>query len=636
MQKKYSVREKLAYLFDRTLQRGTAFLILSLGLGTVTIVFLTGVVLVLAGFGPGGDPPPGLLEAIWIMFMRTLDPGVMAEDTGWGFRVLSLLATLGGILIASSLIGVITSGITERLAELKKGHAPLPLSNHYVILGWSERIPVLVQQLVVANESQQRADFAILAPLDPEVIYNAIAERVSDWQTTRIHIRSGSPAVQHHLDLVNPENAKTIFVASGEQSPAGPGAARVLLSLVTRQIPATTKIVAELERRELLEAFQSVVGKQLIPVFAKEFQERVAILGLCNSGVATAYEDLLNFEGTEVYTVRPPRRIAGQFGDLFMLLKHGVALGIVDAEGKVQLCPPVDAQVGEEDHLIVLAADDSLIAWSDTSFEFKDDVIDYKTMSTPSASRHLIVGWSAVGDALLKTLCKQCKPGSEITVALWNQAGLEQVMSAIQRGNGRGSTAHVKVTELVGLHGVGDLVEKGQYDNIVILCDTACTTSDDPDADVLLAQYLVHQALTRAGQEGRTRVAVELMLESDVSIAKAIGRHDDFVVAESLVSQLIAQLLENPRRSTIFNELFDLERYILGVKPVEALVYKGDEFRFGDACSSFLRHQHICLGFRDRAGRIILNPSKDLVMRMAEIEAFVVLQGVARNDTRST
>ena len=52
--------------------------------------------------------------------MRTIDTGTVAGDTGWSFRLVAFLITLGGIFIVSALIGIISNGLDNRLDELRR------------------------------------------------------------------------------------------------------------------------------------------------------------------------------------------------------------------------------------------------------------------------------------------------------------------------------------------------------------------------------------------------------------------------------------------------------------------------------------------------------------------------------------
>ena len=92
-------------------------------------------------------------EAAWEGLMRTLDAGTMGADTGWGFRLVMFLVTLGGVFITSTLIGVLTSGINGKMDDLRKGRSRVVESGHTVILGWSAQVFSIVRELVIANAS---------------------------------------------------------------------------------------------------------------------------------------------------------------------------------------------------------------------------------------------------------------------------------------------------------------------------------------------------------------------------------------------------------------------------------------------------------------------------------------------------
>src|SRR5512136_2820034 len=98
--------------------------------------------------------------------MRTFDAGTMGGDTGWGFRLVMLGVTIGGVFVISTLIGVLTAGVEGKLEELRKGRSRVIESGHTAILGWSEQIFTIISELAVANENQPRSCLVILADRD--------------------------------------------------------------------------------------------------------------------------------------------------------------------------------------------------------------------------------------------------------------------------------------------------------------------------------------------------------------------------------------------------------------------------------------------------------------------------------------
>jgi len=144
---------RLRYAFDNSMSKGAVALIGYLGLASLGLIMVAGLVVILFRIIPGGESEvPGFGEAMWLSLMRTLDSGTMGGDLGSGFRVTMLFVTLGGIFIVSSLIGVINNGIEAKLDELRKGRSFVVERDHTLILGWSPKIFTILSELVLAND----------------------------------------------------------------------------------------------------------------------------------------------------------------------------------------------------------------------------------------------------------------------------------------------------------------------------------------------------------------------------------------------------------------------------------------------------------------------------------------------------
>ena len=109
--RKTTLGDRLRYAFDNYMSRGTVALLFGLAMASLLVIFFIGVVISAFRISPPGEDPVGLVEAMWLSLMRTLDAGTMGGDTGWGFRLASLAVTLGGIFVISALIGVINNGM---------------------------------------------------------------------------------------------------------------------------------------------------------------------------------------------------------------------------------------------------------------------------------------------------------------------------------------------------------------------------------------------------------------------------------------------------------------------------------------------------------------------------------------------
>src|SRR5512140_2952670 len=113
-------RDRLRYAFDNSMAKGPIALIGWLALASLIIIVVVAVIVTILGISPGDGEPINFLEAFWLGLMRTLDAGTMGGDTGWGFRLAMFAVTIGGVFVISTLIGVLTSSVEDKVENLRK------------------------------------------------------------------------------------------------------------------------------------------------------------------------------------------------------------------------------------------------------------------------------------------------------------------------------------------------------------------------------------------------------------------------------------------------------------------------------------------------------------------------------------
>ena len=127
---KVTFRQRISYAFDKLMSRGTLSLISGLAILSVLVVVFISLVAIIFGIGPEGESSINFVTSFWLSLMRTLDPGTMGDDQGWAFRTLMLFVTIFGILMVSTLIGIVSRGILDRVENLRKGRSFVIEQNH--------------------------------------------------------------------------------------------------------------------------------------------------------------------------------------------------------------------------------------------------------------------------------------------------------------------------------------------------------------------------------------------------------------------------------------------------------------------------------------------------------------------------
>ncbi len=183
------------YKFDNLLSRGVVTLVIGLFLLSVLFVILIALLATLLQVGIGPDRHhDGFLSLFWSSLMHSLDGGVISTQSGsWQYILLMLVATLGGMVLLSILIGVLNSGISKKLDELRRGHSLVIEDGHTIILGWSPQIFYIIAELVTANQGKKHACISILAEKDKVDMEDEIRMKLGETGTTKIVCRRGNP-----------------------------------------------------------------------------------------------------------------------------------------------------------------------------------------------------------------------------------------------------------------------------------------------------------------------------------------------------------------------------------------------------------------------------------------------------------
>ena len=372
--KRATFRDRLRYRFDNFMSRGTIALVGALFAVTFLVILAGTLILVIARLKPEGSTESlSAAEALWQVTMRTIDTGTVAGDTGWSFRSVAFLITLGGIFIVSALIGIISNGLDNRLDELRRGRSTVIERGHTVILGWSPQVFSIVSELALANRhlrddrgsraAGRSACVAILADKDKVEMEEEIRTKVPDTLGTRVVCRSGNPLDLDDLQIVSPDTARAVIVVS----PGGPypdlPVAKTLMALAKdrEQRSHPYHIVAALQRRTNLELARMIGGDEA-QVFAVDSLVSRLIAQTCRqSGLSVVYAELFSFEGAAIYFREQPSLVGTTYGQALFCFPSATLIGLQYRDGGVEINPPMETAIQNGDKVIAIAASEAAI-----------------------------------------------------------------------------------------------------------------------------------------------------------------------------------------------------------------------------------------------------------------------------------
>jgi voltage-gated potassium channel Kch len=625
--RKITLADRLRYRFDNTISRGTVALIGWLFVLLAALVLASSLVVYASGVAPeAGGRRPGFLDTVWLSLMRTIDPGGVGGDQGsWPFLLSMLAVTAGGILVFSTLVGIIFTGIDNKLDGLRKGRSFVVEKGHTVVYGWSSEVFSVVSELVVANESRPSACVAVLAEKDKVEMEDEIRDRVGNTKNTRVVCRTGDPIDIDDLELVNPHEARSIIVLPPEGEDADSRVIKTLLALTNnpnrREEPY--HIVSRMREPENLGVARMVGGAEVELVPVDDLIARITAQTCRQSGLSVVYTDLLDFGGDEIYFRREASLVGRTFGEALTAYESCSVIGLRTKEGRIELNPPTETEVTAGDALILIAEDDGAIALSeDADPEVDTGSIRKPRPRTEKPERTLILGWNDRAPTMIGQLDRYVPPGSEITVVAPEDSGLPNRFDGLTHLSAEfraGNTSDRRALEAL---------EVPSYDHVIVLSYSG--GFGDADSRALVSLLHLREIAERSG---RSFSIVSEMLDDRNRELAEIARADDFIVSDRLVSLMMSQVSENKEYAAVFEELIDPEGSELYLKPAEEYVKPGVSLSFYTVVESARRRGEIAVGYRVKAEAgnprksygVRLNPAKSRRIVLAEGDRVIVL-----------
>ncbi|MBH09050.1 MAG: hypothetical protein CMG74_01630 [Candidatus Marinimicrobia bacterium] len=632
-QKPYPLNQRIRYRIDNFMSRGSASIFLALLL-LFTLGFLIMVIFrAIANIFLPDETLSGWLEIPWRVYVAVME-GSAAEtdgDSNWAAKMTSILGVLVGLVLFSSMVAFITSVFEAKLAELRRGRSLVLENDHTLILGFGDRIIEIIKELIEANESEPDAAIVILAENDKEEMDNIIRDNIIDFSTTRVITRYGVTTNINNLKKVQAERAKSIIIMNSAASWRSEQELKLADALVLKSIMSIIAvcdgdkhppIVCEIHSdrdRELAENITAGTVKALNEVSV--LSRMIAQLALSRNGLSVVYSDMVGFDGNEFYFYQPDEGWGGPltFGESINRFKSSTPMGIHNADGKIVLNPSAQTEVTDDDELIVFAEDDSTI------FYFHDPVQRPKVSTLPEVKtsvrtqRVALLNWTPKASLIAEKLCTYVPPGSEIIA--YNPEKTKEMKSFLSKlqNSYPNLTLDIKQADLNDLNELNKL-EPQNFDSLLILSPGG-TTIEEMDAYVISLLIRIRQILRLSKLDKWPKLITEVMDSENIDIILNSGV-EDFMVSNQFVSQIMAQVSEEPLALDVYDDLFRAEGSELYIKPADYYFSFDNQesitLAYGECTEAALLRKEICLGLqlhehqsdKDKSFGVVLIPDK--------------------------
>ena len=622
---KPSFFDRARYFFDNTMSRGPIALIGWLALLSAVVILIVTVFVWVAGIAAEAT----LGEQMWAYLMHALGDYDPMSGVNWSFRLSTLVVTLTGIFVMSTLIGVLTAGIEGKLEDLRKGRSKVIELNHTVILGWSPQVFNIISELVIANESQPQSCVVILGDRDKVEMEDEIRDKVGSTGRTRIVCRTGSPMDMGDLEMVSLQTSKSIIVLAPEGDDPDASVIKTLLAITKspQRRSGPYHIVAEIHSAKNLAVARMIGQEEAELVFIGDLIARITAQTCRQSGLSMVYTELMNFERNEIYFQEEPGLVGRTFGESLLAYEDSAVMGLCFRDGQVKLKPPMDTVIQAGDRVIAISEDENTLLLSGlTDLAIDEAAIRASQPAEPAPEQVLILGWNWRAPTIISELDGYVTSGSSVVLVtdhtgcdmeLAQYCGdLQNLSLDLQRGD---------ITD----RGLLDGLPFGEIDHVILL---SRLDLDPQLADARTLVTLLHLRDIAGGLARPFSIVSEMMDIRNRQLAE-VTRADDFVISDKLISLILSQISENKALEPVFDDLFNPEGAEIYLKPASAYIELGRSVSFYTVVEAARRRDEVALGYRlhvqsgdaARAYGVAINPDKSIPVSFAERDKVIVL-----------
>jgi len=316
----------IKYRFNKAFEKDLLYLIFFfLFLSVIGVTFISTLIFVLQKIGILSENN-FFTETLWqgfrLFFVTeaffSLDNKNNFLDYFFKFNI-----TIFGILILSSIIGIITNSISTRMQELRTGKTKIEEKDHIILFNFSRRLIPLLNELCKAYENEKQS-FVIVSNEEPLITMEKIKSVIKVPKNITILARKGNAWQKSLLDRINLEKAKQVIILKPDinelfktEMDCDVEVGKSLSSIIGSKEYNTNpcKIFSEFHNQKtgfsyLMFTFDIFAKKgHSAPEIVSSEELKSDILSQCinTPDLTEIYDNLFGYEGSEVYFVDPDK-----------------------------------------------------------------------------------------------------------------------------------------------------------------------------------------------------------------------------------------------------------------------------------------------------------------------------------------
>jgi hypothetical protein len=548
------------------------------------------------------------IELFWALMMRSITPDYFdIEKSGYAFALIALMMTIFGIFILSTLIGLINTIIDSKINQASEGTQTFPFEDHFVIVGWSARVPTILEELINKNDAVFTSKVLVLLPYELKDDLPELIKLTASKPGVRIFYRVRDLLLENTYLNANMEKAKSVLIIGNESKFQGNYRLKILLgvrSYLDNKFNSKADIIIEVKDHANVELFNTASSGRVIPVSLSDIPARLMVQTIQQPSLPSIYEELFSFEGNEIYIGRPDTNEYIRFFDggsvKFSTLKKSFlkasVFGIAKPNGKINISPDADYFVSLEDRLISISEDKISF---DTSFspniakhsETQKVASKFKILEAQDSKNELsilLLGFSLKHDVVIESIIGSPLKINKLVIALpegteFNKKNINQEIC-----NDYIQIIHGKTDDKDFIHSL----DIDKFTNIIITHTGLDQAGDEDSATMRTLLYI--KGLLGSGPL-QPHITMEMTIGRNRDLVR-FGDSSDFVVSESISSKVFAQYIDAPDRRIVISELLNLGKS--DIVMISISEFSRDQLiSYGELSSEMIDVENVVIGW---------------------------------------
>ena len=567
------MRQYLRFQLERWLQRGALHQLLFAAALIVAVSVLGGLAAWLVT-----DQFDGPLDGIWWSFLRLSDPGYLGDDEGAALRVISTVVTvLGYVLFLGSLVAIMTQWLNDTLSRFEQGLSTISMQGHVVILGWTNRTPEIVRQLLAAEgrlrrfleaHGQRRLRIVVVADeVDDERRVRLRSYLAKHARRPQVFLRRGTATNLADLARFDLSRAAVAVVPGDEFRYGGADAsdARIVQSLMNlrSQLQATPPserplVVAEVLDAEKERAAIHAYGGPVEVVPGDAVIARLSAQAILDPRLAAVFSELLTHnEGCSPFARAWPEFVGQHPLALSTETDRALVIGALRHESGLfaaHLNPPPDFRLVEGDRLVFLARtfEDCVVARRDA---LPLDESPAPPNQRTGTTRLLVLGWSTHVLQIVEGLVRAGTANLDLTLVSRMPVDRRQKwLESRELPHDQVRIEHIEADTIAS--GTVSNLDLDGYDSILVAASSYSQNAESSDARALTGYELLRAELHDQCPDASNRPRIVLEVSHPASSRFVTEPGDVLIVRPRLLGFLQSHVALWPQLNAVFEALF--------------------------------------------------------------------------------